>query len=462
MRKPRPFSDRRSPAAARRTAPSFKPRGARRRGLASWVLAGGTFVVFAAAIGAEYSEFLTPGVLAVPEAAMLPAAAANPAELAFADTLRRGETLSELLGRSHLDQADAAALLSELAAHQDPRHLQPGSIVAYRRAFFGGALRGMAFRLDSDRTLNLRRADAGWSGAVEEVEVRADTAVLTGTVSLSLYAALLSGDAQGVPAEERERVADILAERIFAWQVDFSRDLRKGDEFRILYERLVRPDGTARSGRVLAVQFEIAGRDHQAYLFSASNGSEDYYDAEGESLRRAFLRAPLEFRRISSAFSTSRFHPILKRSRPHHGIDYSASRGTPVRSVGDGVVRRAGNGGGYGNLVEIRHKRGYASRYAHLQRFAKGVRSGTTVKQGQIIGYVGSSGLATGPHLHYEFHSNGRPVNPSSIKYITGDPVPSASHARFAGQVALQRAALSGGDVQLAGHTPANRVAAEQ
>lgn len=462
MRKPRPFFDRRSPAAARRSAGSFAPRGRRRRGFASWLLAGGTFAIFAAAVGAEYAEFLAPAAVAEPAAARLPAAAANPAELAFEDTLRRGESLSELLGRSHLDRAEAAALLSELTAHQDPRHLQPGSVVAYRRAFFGGALRGMAFRLDSDRTLNLRRDDAGWSGAVEEVEVHADTALLTGTVSLSLYAALLSGDARGVPAEERERVADILADRIFAWQIDFSRDLREGDEFRILYERLVRPDGTARSGRVLAVQFDIAGRDHQAYLFSGPDGSEDYYDADGESLRRAFLRAPLEFRRISSAFSTSRFHPILKRSRPHHGIDYSASRGTPVRSVGDGVIRRAGNGGGYGNLVEIRHKRGYSSRYAHLQRFAKGMRSGTAVKQGQIIGYVGSSGLATGPHLHYEFHSNGLPVNPASIKFITGDPVPSASRARFAGQVALQRAALGGADLRLAGNPQANRVAAEQ
>jgi murein DD-endopeptidase MepM/ murein hydrolase activator NlpD len=278
--------------------------------------------------------------------------------------------------------------------------------------------------------------------AVQEVPVRADTAVLTGAVESSLYAALLEGEGSGVPSDERERVADLLAERIFAWQVDFSRDLRRGDQFRILYERMVRPDGTARSGRVLGVQFSINGRDYEAYAFELPDGSTDYYDREGESLRRAFLRAPLEFRRISSAFSTGRFHPVLKKKRPHHGIDYAASSGTPVRAVGDAVVRKAGWGGGYGNMVELRHKRGYVTRYAHLKGFARGIRAGTRVRQGDLIGYVGSTGMSTGPHLHYEFHMDGRPVNPNSVKFITGDPVPRRHRDSFRAEVDAQIAAL--------------------
>lgn len=212
--------------------------------------------------------------------------------------------------------------------------------------------------------------------------------------------------------------------------MDFSRDLRPGDGFRILYERMVRPDGTARTSKVLAVQFDIGGATHDAYLFTV-DGAEDYYDRDGESLRRAFLRAPLEFRRISSSYSTGRFHPILRRVRAHHGIDYAASSGTPIRAVGDGVVQKAGWGGGYGNVVELRHQRGYSSRYAHMHGFAAGIRPGTRVRQGQVIGYVGTTGLSTGPHLHYEFHENGRPINPGSIKYLTGEPVPSGQRARF-------------------------------
>jgi murein DD-endopeptidase MepM/ murein hydrolase activator NlpD len=193
---------------------------------------------------------------------------------------------------------------------------------------------------------------------------------------------------------------------------------------------------------VLGVQFSIAGRAREAYLFRTPDGTEDYFDRDGESLRRAFLRAPLEFRRISSAFTTSRFHPVLRINRPHHGIDYAAATGTPVRAVGDGVIARAGWGNGYGNVVDIRHQRGYSSRYAHLNGFARGLRAGSRVRQGDIIGYVGATGMATGPHLHYEFHENGRPVNPTSVRYITGEPVPRRHREAFRAAVRIQVAAM--------------------
>lgn len=397
-------------------------------------LAAGAAAFLPSAPGADAGAGAeTPGAL--------PALYAAPAELSRADTLHRGETLSQLLQRAELDAAEARALLAELAAHQDPRTLRPGAVLRFRRSAETGSVRGLEMRLDADRTLAVRREGDGWSSAVEEVEVRADTAVLSGEVSSSLYGALMAGG-DDLPRREREWVADMLADRIFAWKVDFSRDLRRGDRFRILYERMVRPDGTARTARVLAVQFRIAGRDYEAYAFPDYEGNERWFDRGGESLKGGFLRAPLEFRRISSAFSRSRFHPVLKRSRPHYGIDYAAGRGTPIRAVGDGVVVRAGGAGGYGNLVEIRHSRGYSTRYAHMQRFASGIRSGARVVQGQVIGYVGSSGLATGPHLHYEFRENGRPVDPNSARNLKGDPVPSSRRGEFDAERERLRALL--------------------
>jgi murein DD-endopeptidase MepM/ murein hydrolase activator NlpD len=266
--------------------------------------------------------------------------------------------------------------------------------------------------------------------------------VITGAVQSSLYAAMLRDDGSGIPADERRAIVDLLADRIFAWQVDFSRDLRSGDEYRLLYERTVRPDGTARNSRILGVQFSIGGRDREAYFFRLPDGTESYYDRDGESLRRAFLRAPLEFRRISSAFSTGRFHPVLRTTRPHNGVDYAAAPGTPVRAVGDGVISRAAWGGGYGNVVDIRHQRGYMTRYAHLQGFARGIRAGSRVQQGDIIGYVGSTGLATGPHLHFEFHENGRPVDPTTVRHITGEPVPRQHRDAFRANVRAQLALM--------------------
>jgi murein DD-endopeptidase MepM/ murein hydrolase activator NlpD len=373
-----------------------------------------------------------------PSPALLAVAHAQPAELAVSDTLRRGETLTQLLTRAELAEADARALVAELREHQDPRRLRPGAVLSFRRSAVSGMLRGLEMKLDADRTLTARREGESWSIAVEEVPVQIDTVVLTGVVESTLYAAMARAEGADVPGPEREKVVDQLAERIFAWQVDFSRDLRKGDEVRVLYERLVRPDGTARETRVLAAQMNINGRDHEAYLFRAPEGADEYYARDGSSLRRAFLRAPLEFRRISSAFSRSRFHPVLGVSRPHNGVDYAAAAGTPVRAVADGVIGRAGWGGGYGNVVDIRHSRGYMTRYAHLRGFASGIRAGTRVRQGDVIGYVGATGLATGPHLHYEFHSNGRAVDPNSIRHLSSDPLPQRHRDAFDELVGLQ------------------------
>jgi murein DD-endopeptidase MepM/ murein hydrolase activator NlpD len=420
------------------------------------ILAFGLLVVFGATLFGRLADPNRERMETV-TASILPAAFANPAEVVHMDTLRSGETITQLLMRARLADDEARGLVSALSGHQDPRRLRPGAVVSYRTSYLEGKVRGMELRLDADRTLNLRREGDDWAGQVEEVPVVLDTVVLTGMVETSLYAALLRGEGDDIPAEERERVADILAERIFAWQIDFSRDLRRGDTYRVLYERAVRPDGTARWGKVLGVEFQVNGRENTAFLHRAHDGTEEYYARDGESLKRAFLRAPLEFRRISSAFSRSRFHPVLGVNRPHNGIDYAAAPGTPIRAVGDGTVTRAGWGGGYGNLVDIRHSRGYTTRYAHLRGFAQGVRAGGRVRQGDIIGYVGSTGLATGPHLHFEFHLNGRPIDPNSVRDVTGEPLPPRSRAAFVAQVERYAAMMDvlEGRTRLAGRVPA-------
>lgn len=407
------------------------------------IVAAGMFAAFGAAVVGSVGGLAPRSEEAAAPPPLLPVAHAAPVEVEFVDTLRTGETLSELLTRSEMTAAEAEMLLGALREHRDPRQLRPGLQIAYRKSVVDGSVRGMDLRLDADRTLNVERRDGRWTEGVEEVPVRADTVVLAGRVESSLYDAIVgAAGVERVSVEEREEAVDLLADRIFAWQVDFHRDLQPGDRFRILFERLARPDGTARSSQVVGVRLSVGGREHEAFRFRAADGTDDFYDARGESLRRAFLRAPLDFRRISSAFSENRFHPVLKRGRPHHGIDYAASSGTPVRAVGDGVVVQAGRDGGYGNVVTLRHKRGYSSRYAHLRGFAKSIRSGARVRQGDVIGYVGSTGLSTGPHLHYEFRENGTPINPNIIRSITGDPVPAGQRARFRAEIGAQIAAM--------------------
>jgi murein DD-endopeptidase MepM/ murein hydrolase activator NlpD len=213
--------------------------------------------------------------------------------------------------------------------------------------------------------------------------------------------------------------------------VDFTRDIQPGDRFEVVFERLVSEDGETRFGRVLASDLTMSGKSLTAFRFEAE-GQPAFYDAEGNSLRRAFLRAPVQFRRISSSFARARFHPVLGITRRHEGTDYAASPGTPVMAAGEGVVVRAGRAGGYGNLIELRHRSGITTRYGHLRGFARGIRGGARVQQGQIIGYVGSTGLASGPHLHYEFRVNGVAKDSRRVQLGNGAPIREAIRADFA------------------------------
>lgn len=208
-------------------------------------------------------------------------------------------------------------------------------------------------------------------------------------------------------------------------------DIREGDEFEVIYEEKVVNGKRVGTGNILSARFTNRGKTYTAVRYTSKQGTTSYYSADGESMRKAFIRTPVDFARISSRFSTGRKHPILNKIRAHKGVDYAAPRGTPIKAAGDGRVTLAGRNGGYGNTVIIQHGQRYRTLYAHMQGFAKGIRNGTNVKQGQIIGYIGTTGLSTGPHLHYEFQVNGVHVDPLSQKLPMADPIAASEKQRF-------------------------------
>ena len=337
-----------------------------------------------------------------------PPAPREPVVLHISDTLRRGETLSELFSRQRVTGIDLASIADVL----DARRLRPGLVFSFRRLEHDSVPDEIAVRATPDTRLFFRRAATGWTTEREAIAWTPETIRIEGAIDASLYEAI---DAQLTEAQlagsERMRLAWAIAD-IYAWQVDFSRDLQAGDRFQVALERYVSDEGETRFGQVLGVDLTLSGRSMTAFRYHDGERS-GFYDEKGRSLRRAFLRAPLEFRRISSNFSRARKHPVLGRTRKHEGTDYAASTGTPVMAAGDGTVIRAGRAGGYGNLVEIRHKNGVTTRYGHLSRIL--VRKGQRVRQEQIVGKVGATGLASGPHLHYEFRINGKAVDPRRV-----------------------------------------------
>ncbi|MFW0759052.1 peptidoglycan DD-metalloendopeptidase family protein [Pseudomonas sp. H11T01] len=218
---------------------------------------------------------------------------------------------------------------------------------------------------------------------------------------------------------------------VFGYDVDFAQDIRQGDEFEVIYEQKVINGKTVGTGPILSARFTNRGKTYTAVRYTNKQGNSSYYTADGNSMRKAFIRTPVDFARISSRFSMGRKHPILNKIRAHKGVDYAAPRGTPIKAAGDGKVLLAGRRGGYGNTVIIQHGNTYRTLYGHMQGFAKGVQTGGTVKQGQVIGYIGTTGLSTGPHLHYEFQVNGVHVDPLGQKLPMADPIAKAERARF-------------------------------
>jgi len=351
----------------------------------------------------------------------------------WADTLGRREMLSDVLTRAGITGREYARFLK--ATHTlNPRRMQPGLIFEVRRLKGATVANRIGVRLDPEKRLVMTRltgdSGEGWRETVEDIPWTAERLRTTAVIQSNLYDALDAAIPDSfLPLRQRVALAWAIAD-VYDWEVDFTRDMRPGDRVEVLIERLQSPEGERRLGRILAARVDVAGSPSFAFAFDNANGQSGFYDDKGRSLRRAFLRAPLRFSHISSRFG-GRFHPILKRWRTHEGTDYAAAYGTPVRATADGIVTEAGRNGGYGNLVELRHTNGIQTRYGHLSRFATGLHPGQRVHQEQIIGYVGATGLATGPHLHYEFRVNGRATNPQRKDAGAGEPVPSKLKPAF-------------------------------
>ncbi len=376
-----------------------------------------------------------------PKIDSLPPVASDSDSLATtSDTLQAGETIGALLARRGVSPA-AMPLVMRAASSLDARRIRAGMPVSVRADTNGGAPSEIVFQLAPDRLLHVRRSgDSTWTSSEERLPWVTDTLVVSGRIDENLYQAL-DDSATMLPKSARAELAWTLAD-IFEYRVDMSRELQPGDRFRVLFERLAGSAGRTKIGRVLAARMVLSGATTETVRFDEGDGRAAYYDATGRSMRAAFLRAPLEFRRISSVFGM-RKHPILGIWRRHQGTDYVANAGTPVRTIGDGVIRFAGVRGGYGNLIEIRHRNGLVTRYGHMRAFASGMRAGRAVTIGQTIGYVGMTGLATGPHLHFELLVDGAQRDPSTaLKKNAGVPLAAADRPRFNAQLAALLASL--------------------
>jgi murein DD-endopeptidase MepM/ murein hydrolase activator NlpD len=321
------------------------------------------------------------------------------------DTLGRGESLAALLERRGLASADAAAAVQSLEGLVDYRRIPAGLKVEVHGDSASARATDVELLLSDDRIIRLHRDGELWTGTEASIPWVTDTVVVRGIVRSNLYDALDTAGAGLLSKGARISLAWEVAD-IYEYRVDMSRELQDGDRVRVLFERSTNPSSVNRIGRILAAGLERGGQEITAVRFVHPDGKAEYFDEKGKSLRASFLRAPLSFRRISSVFGR-RKHPILGIWRAHQGTDYSAASGTPVRTIGDGVVIFAGHKGGYGNVLEIRHRNGFVSRYGHLKGFAKGIARGHSVTQGETVAYVGATGLATGPHLHFEVLVNG-------------------------------------------------------
>ncbi len=347
------------------------------------------------------------------------------------DTLARGETLDVLLQRGGLTASETREILA-VAPMLNPRRLPAGMAVEFHGDDAAGAAHRIAIKLAIDHRLHVERDSTGtWVAREERLPWTTDTVVVHGAVERTLYQAMAAAAPDAFPGNASIDLASNFAD-VFEHRVDMSRDLQPGDSVYALVERSVGPENTIKVGRVLAASLFVGGKPIDAVYFPDAEGRPKYYDANGRSLATQFLQNPVQFRRISSNFG-SRRHPILNRIRMHNGTDYAASTGTPVRAIGDGRVIRATFNSGYGNVIDVEHANRIVTRYAHLSRFAKGIRAGTAVRMGEEIGYVGSTGLATGPHLHFEVLVNGKPNDPRRVLRTTdGTPLPTKYAAEFA------------------------------
>jgi murein DD-endopeptidase MepM/ murein hydrolase activator NlpD len=332
----------------------------------------------------------------------------------IADTLSRGESLYTSLVSKGLEASDVVRVLDALGKEVNLRSCKPGdSYTADLTA--DGSIASLCYRKGMTKLFTAHLDSTGYAIDKDEIPIIVVTRRVEGALETSLWEAFTG---IGEDPQIALKLADVLG-----WEIDFVTDPRVGDSFIMIFEELYCEGRKIGLGDVIGAVYVNEDKEHVAFGFPDEDGKMQHYDYDGNSVKRVFLKSPLNYRRISSYFTNRRFHPILKIYRPHHGVDYAAPTGTPVVTIGDGRVVSAGWNGGFGNYVEIRHNHMYSSCYGHLSRYGKGVKKGARVKQGQVIGYVGSTGLSTGPHLDFRVKKYSSYVNPLTIDYPRGDPI---------------------------------------
>ena len=338
------------------------------------------------------------------------------------ERVQRGDTVAELLRRLNVEDAAASAYLRSASEAESFRKLAVGKEVQAETNAAGGLI-ALRYLGENNAQIVIERQGDGFKSRTLPALLEKRLFVRTGEIKSSLYAAT---DAAGMP----EAAANQLTE-IFSGDIDFHHDLRKGDKFTVVYEMTYSDGALVNTGRIQAAEFINQGQAYRAVYFQGDAQRGDYYTPEGKSVRKAFLRSPIEFSRVSSGFTNSRFHPVLNQWRAHKGVDFAAQVGTKVKVTSNGTVSFFGNQNGYGNVVKINHQGRYTTVYGHLSRYAKGLHRGQRVAQGDVIGYVGMTGLASGPHLHYEFKVDGQQRDPLRVALPNATPIDAANKAAF-------------------------------
>ncbi|HZM48413.1 MAG TPA: M23 family metallopeptidase [Burkholderiales bacterium] len=355
----------------------------------------------------------------------VPAVATAPFEF-VAVTIGRNDTLDQVFRGLQLKLSDLAELRSLPEVRKSLDMIRPGDVI--QLTHLNGEIKSLTRRINETATLSVTRPDGVFNATVVENPLEMQETTLRGTVDSSLYVAVNA-------AGGTDRLAVELAD-VFKYDIDFVNQVQPGDQFIVAHEQQYQDGAFLRDGDILAAEFVNTGKTYRAVRYVGPSGRADYYTPDGRPVRKAFLRYPVDYARISSGFSLARRHPVLNRVRAHKGIDFAAATGTPIKAAGAGRVVSRGRNGGYGNVVVLAHSNGVTTLYGHMSRFAKGLSVGDHVAQGQVIGYVGMTGLATGPHVHYEYRVNGVHKNPARVTMPKADPIPANLMADFKAQTA--------------------------
>jgi murein DD-endopeptidase MepM/ murein hydrolase activator NlpD len=326
--------------------------------------------------------------------------------------VKKGDTLASIFSDLKLNPKELHKIVRLGQSTAKLKRLIPGEELKF--LIVDNQLRELIYVIDDAQSLHVIKSGDTYTASDVEIELNKRIAYAAGKIESSLF---IAAQEAGIPGAMTMELANI-----FGWDIDFVLDVKTGDRFSLIYEEYFLDGEKVKNGDILAAEFVNKGTKYRAVRYVDSDGNAAYYTPEGKNMRKRFLRTPVDFKRISSKFG-KRYHPILNRLRQHNGVDYAASMGTPIKTVGDGKVAFMGKKGGYGNTIIIQHAGRYSTLYAHMKGFKRGLKKGSRVKQGDVVGYVGSSGLATGPHLHYEFRINGIHRNPLTVKLPDAKPI---------------------------------------